>query len=152
MAASIKSVDADVLIVHGGGVEISQALKDADREFLFIDGVRVTQKEDVEIVERVLSETVNGRIADSLTEFGIECVRLSGKSDALLIAHKTLRNGKDIGFVGEIVQVNPWIVLHALTAGQVPVVSRSKTNAPPAAPRTARSPQIPAEDPKYPTP
>ena len=102
LAAAIKNVDAKVIIVHGGGAEISQALKDAQRETIFVDGVRATQKEDVEIVERVLSETVNSRIAGYLEEFGVPAQRLSGKSDGLLIAKRTTRHGKDIGLVGEI--------------------------------------------------
>jgi acetylglutamate kinase len=123
LATAIKSIGAEVLILHGGGAEISQALKDAKRETVFINGVRVTQKEDVDIVEDVLSNVINGRIAGYLSEFGIECARLSGKTDALLVAKKTLRDGQDIGLVGEIVQVNPWVVLDALAKNQVPVVS-----------------------------
>ena len=134
LAAAIKSIDAEVIIVHGGGAEISKALKETKRETVFVDGVRVTQKQDVEIVESVLSETVNGRIAAYLSESGIECVRLSGKSSAsedsgaLLIAKKTLRNGNDIGYVGEIVRVNPGIVWEAISQKRVPVVSPISAN------------------------
>ncbi|MBN1479953.1 acetylglutamate kinase [candidate division KSB1 bacterium] len=123
LAGAIKSLDAEVLILHGGGVEISEALKAAKRETVFINGVRITQKEDVDIVESILSETINGRIASYLTENGVECERMSGKSDALLVAEKTARDGKDIGFVGEIVQVNPWIVLDVLSKNRVPIIS-----------------------------
>ena len=123
LAAAVQNVDADVVIVHGGGAEISQALKDAKRETVFVDGVRVTQQEDVDIVERVLSETVNSRIADYLQKYGAPVQRMSGKTDALLIDKRTLRNGKDIGLVGEIVQVNPRAVFAALDNGRSPVVS-----------------------------
>lgn len=123
LAAAILSVEADIIIVHGGGTEISQALKDAHRETLFINGVRVTQKEDVEIVEHVLSNMVNSRIAQLLQENGVKCLRLSGKTKALLVAKKTLRNGKDIGYVGEIVRVNPEVVFNALDQKLVPIVS-----------------------------
>ena len=123
LAAAIKNIDAEVVIVHGGGAEISQALKDAQRETVFVDGVRVTQKEDVEIVERVLSETVNSRITGCLEEFGVPAQRLSGKSDGLLIAKRTTRHGKDIGLVGEIIEVNSTVVDQALTAGRTAVVS-----------------------------
>ncbi len=129
LASAIKSIDAEVLILHGGGAEISQALKEANRETVFINGVRITQQEDVDIVEHVLSTVVNGRIADYLSSFGVECARLSGKTDALLVAKKTLRDGQDIGLVGEIVDVNPWVVLDALSHHQVPVVSPISANA-----------------------
>lgn len=123
LASAIKAMDAEIIILHGGGAEISQALKDARRETVFINGVRVTQQEDVDIVEDVLSNVVNGRIAGYLSENGLTCARLSGKTDALLVAKKTLRNGQDIGLVGEIVDVNPWVILDAFGKNVVPVVS-----------------------------
>ncbi|MBN1466690.1 acetylglutamate kinase [candidate division KSB1 bacterium] len=123
LAAAILSASAEVIIVHGGGAEISQALADAQHATVFVDGVRVTQKEDMEIIEQVLSESVNGRIAACLSEFGVDCLRLAGKSDSLFIARKMLLNGVDIGCVGEIVRVHPAIVLQALAEKKVPVVS-----------------------------
>ena len=123
LAAAIKKTDAGVIIVHGGGAEISQALQEAKRETVFVDGVRVTQKEDVEIVERVLSETVNSRIAGYLEEFGVPAQQMSGKTEGLLIAKRTSRHGKDIGLVGEIVEVDRTIVDQALESGRTAVVS-----------------------------
>ena len=123
LARAIKSLQVEIILLHGGGAEISQALKEARRETAFVDGMRITQKEDVEIVEKVLSGTVNERIASWLEEFGVPCRRLSGKSEALMIAEKTLRNGRDIGYVGEIVSVNPEVVWDAFAEGRVPVVS-----------------------------
>ncbi len=123
LAAAMRAVDAEFVIVHGGGAEISQALQQANRETVFIDGVRVTQREDVDIVERVLSETVNARIAGALSACGVACRRMSGRTQGLLIAQKTLRNGVDIGFVGEIVEVNPGVVYDALAQRLTPVVS-----------------------------
>ncbi len=64
LAAAIKSIrNLELIIVHGGGAEISQSLKDAKRETKFIDGIRVTRSDDIQIVEKVLSQTVNLRIA-----------------------------------------------------------------------------------------
>jgi acetylglutamate kinase len=72
LAAAIKSnPDIEVIIVHGGGAEISQALKKAHRETVFVDGIRVTRAEDIKIVEDVLSGTVNERIAGWLSKNGI---------------------------------------------------------------------------------
>jgi acetylglutamate kinase len=116
--------EAEVVIVHGGGAEISRALKAAGRETVFVDGMRVTQAEDVRIVERVLSEDVNGRIAGWLAANGVRCRRMSGKTRGLLVAEPLLtRGGKSMGFVGKIARVNPQAVDDALAAGEVPVVS-----------------------------
>jgi acetylglutamate kinase len=123
LAQAIQSLQAEIILLHGGGAEISQALKEARRETVFVDGVRITQKEDIEIVEKVLSGTVNERIAYWLEEFGVTCRRLSGKSESLMIAEKTQRNGRDIGYVGEIVAVNPQVILETLATGRVPIVS-----------------------------
>ncbi len=124
LAAAIKSIrDLELLIVHGGGAEISRALKDANRETKFIDGIRVTRSADIRIVENVLSETVNLRIANWLDSNGVECRRLSGKSDNLFLVKPLTRGGLDWGYVGEIEKVNAAVVLNALAARQVPVIS-----------------------------
>lgn len=123
LARAVRNLKAEVILVHGGGAEISQALQAAGRGTTFIDGVRVTEREDVEIVERVLSEEINGRIAAWLEENGVACRRFSGKTAGLMIAEKTLRNGRDIGYVGEIVAVHPQPIFEALQAGLLPVVS-----------------------------
>ncbi len=115
---------AEVIIVHGGGAEISQALKAAGRETVFVDGMRVTRAEDIEIVEAVLSGAVNARIAGWLAQNGVRCRRMSGKTQGLLIAEPLLtRGGRSMGFVGRIAKVNPAVALDALAKREVPVVS-----------------------------
>lgn len=124
LAEAIKThVNTEVMIVHGGGKEISKALKDARRPTVFIDGIRVTQAEDIEIVEAVLSETINRKIASRLEASGIRCRRMSGKTNRLFLVKPLKRDGRDFGFVGEIHQVNAMVVLDALEQGQVPVIS-----------------------------
>jgi acetylglutamate kinase len=119
-----QNPEAEVIIVHGGGAEISQALKDAGRQTVFVDGMRVTQAEDIEIVESVLSGAVNERIAGWLSQNGIVCRRMSGKTGRLLIAEPLLtRGGRSMGFVGKIAAVNPAAVLDAVAKKEVPVVS-----------------------------
>jgi acetylglutamate kinase len=119
-----QSPEAQVLIVHGGGAEISQALKAAGRETVFVDGMRVTQAEDVRIVEAVLSETINGRIAAWLAQHGVRCRRMSGKTRGLFEVEPMLtRGGRSMGFVGRIARVDPTAVDEALAAGELPVVS-----------------------------
>ena len=74
LAVAIKSTrNVEIIIVHGGGAEISQALKDADRKTRFIDGIRITRAEDIKIVETVLSKTINQRIVSWLAANGVLC-------------------------------------------------------------------------------
>ena len=115
--------EIEVLIVHGGGAEISHALKAAGRPTQFVDGIRVTRSDDIRIVDRVLSESVNSRIAGWLEKSGVASCRLAGKTGQLLVVTPLIKGGRDFGFVGEVQRVNPGVVLDALNAGQVPVIS-----------------------------
>ena len=124
LAVAIKRNPAiEVIIVHGGGAEISQALQDAGRQTQFIDGIRVTQAEDIKIVEAVLSGIINQRIAAWIGANGIDCRRMSGKTENLFIVEPLTRGGLNWGYVGKIKQVNTRVVLEALKAGKVPVIS-----------------------------
>ncbi len=124
LAHAIKAVpNIETIIVHGGGAEISKSLQDHDRETLFIDGIRVTQPEDMVIIEKVLSETINQRIASWLTDNGVPCERMSGKTEQLFVVEPMTRDGRQYGFVGDIKQVNGEVVLRALKKGRVPVIS-----------------------------
>jgi len=129
LAGAIKSSKkVEVIIVHGGGAEISQALKDAGRKTEFIDGIRVTRAEDIKIVEKVLSGTVNQRISSWLNANGVPSMRLSGKTGGLLVVEPLTRGGRDLGFVGKIKQVNPAVVIKAIHSGRVPVISPISAN------------------------
>lgn len=124
LAQAIKAVPGmETIIVHGGGAEISKALQDHGRETRFIDGIRVTRAEDMVIIESVLSKTINTRIASWLTESGISCQRMSGKTGQLFLVEPMTREGRQYGFVGNIKKVNGSGVLHALKKGLVPVIS-----------------------------
>ena len=124
LAAAIKVMrELELIIVHGGGAEISQALKDAKRETKFIDGVRVTRAEDIRIVEDVLSGTINSRIASRLSINGVACRRMSGKTENLFLVEPLTRGGLNWGYVGEIKQVNATVVLNTLKESIVPVIS-----------------------------
>jgi len=124
LAAAIKSGNGlELIIVHGGGAEISQALKNAKRETKFIDGIRVTRAEDIKIVEDVLSGTVNLRIASWLSGNGVECRRMSGKTENLFLVEPLTRGGLNWGYVGKIKQVNAAVVLENLKENRVPVIS-----------------------------
>lgn len=124
-----KLHNCKVAIVHGGGAEISAALKATQREPVFVDGLRVTPPRDMAIVEQVLSQTVNQRIAGFLKAQGLAVQRLSGKSDCMLMVVPLVRNGQSLGRVGEVVDVNPEPVRQAWLHDYVPVISPVSTDA-----------------------
>jgi len=129
LAGAIKANEnTEVIIVHGGGAEISQALEDAGRQTEFVDGIRITRAADIKIVEEVLSGTVNQRIFSRLEANGVPGLRLSGKTGGLFIVEPLARDGRDLGFVGKIKQVNPAVVIDAIQAGKVPVISPISAN------------------------
>ncbi len=129
LAEAIKSgKKVEVIIVHGGGAEISEALKNAGRQTEFIDGIRVTRAADIKIVEEVLSGTVNQRISSWLEANGVPGMRMSGKTEGLFIVEPLARNGRDLGFVGKIKQVNSAVVIEAIHSGKVPVISPISAN------------------------
>jgi acetylglutamate kinase len=129
LAGAIKAnKNAKVIIVHGGGAEISRALKDAGRQTEFIDGIRITRATDIKIVEDVLSGTVNQRTSSWLEANGVPSLRMSGKTQRLFVVEPLTRNGRDLGFVGKIRQVNPAVVVDAIQSGQVPVISPISAN------------------------
>jgi acetylglutamate kinase len=129
LAGAITSgKNVEIIIVHGGGAEISQALKDAGRRTEFVDGIRVTRPEDIKIVEEVLSGTVNQRISSWLETNGVPSMRMSGKTQRLFVVEPLTRNGRDLGFVGKIKQVNPGVVIDAIQSGKVPVISPISAN------------------------
>ncbi len=124
LAAAIQAnATAEIIIVHGGGAEISRALNDAGRRTRFVDGIRVTRAGDIKIVEDVLSGTINRRMVSWLTANGIACRGMSGKTEQLLVVEPLTRNGQDLGFVGKIKQVNADVVLKTIANGQVPIIS-----------------------------
>ena len=110
------------VLVHGGGPEVSDAMRRMGKEPAFVDGLRVTDAETMEIVEMVLAGKTNKSIVAHLNGAGGKAVGLSGKDANLLVAVKETERG-DIGFVGRIRQVNPEIVNTLLDAGYIPVIS-----------------------------
>ncbi|MSO28470.1 MAG: acetylglutamate kinase [Candidatus Planktophila sp.] len=116
-----------IVIVHGGGPQISAALSAAAIESEFIGGFRVTTPEIFEIVEQVLTHEVGPAIANSLLKIGVNAVAISGRTSESLIAEpqRKLVDGTpaDLGLVGVITAVNPQAIRNALKGGQVPVIS-----------------------------
>ncbi|MGC8594781.1 MAG: acetylglutamate kinase [Candidatus Kryptoniota bacterium] len=94
-----------VFIVHGGGKEVTQLLNLLDVATNFIDGVRYTDQKTLDIVEMTLSGLINKRIVRSLLSHHIPAIGISGVDGGILTARRILRNGEDIGFVGEVIKV-----------------------------------------------
>ena len=118
----MRYVGINPILVHGGGPEVSEAMRRMGKEPAFIGGLRVTDEETMEIVEMVLAGKTNKNIVAHLNREGGKAVGLSGKDANLLVAQKDTRRG-DIGFVGRITDVDPGII-HTLTAaGYIPVIS-----------------------------
>lgn len=110
------------ILVHGGGPEISQMMKKVGKEPQFVNGLRVTDAETMEIVEMVLAGKTNTGIVSILNNLGANGVGLSGKDAKLIVAEKSEADG-DLGFVGKVLKINPGILIHLMDNGYVPVVS-----------------------------
>jgi len=116
-----------VVIVHGGGPLISKWVTKTGGENKFIMGLRVTDKDTMEIVEMVLSGNVNKRLSSILSMRGLSAIGISGKDSNLIEAKKKFvyEDSKkiDIGFVGEVVSINTKLLQDMLISGYIPVVS-----------------------------
>lgn len=119
--ALLKLVGFRPIIVHGGGKEISRWVEKAGLETRFVGGFRVTDKATMEIVEMVLNK-INKGLTSMMEKIGVRAVGISGKDGSLLMVDKKYANGEDIGYVGEIKQVNTEILQTLLENDIVPVV------------------------------
>lgn len=116
----LNTIGVKVVLVHGGGPEINKMLERVGKESKFVDGLRYTDEETMEIVQMVLTGKLNKEIVGILLEKGGKAVGLSGVDSGLLRAKKT---EKDLGFVGDVTDVNPRIVQTLIDDGFIPVIS-----------------------------
>ena len=116
----LNTIGVKVVLVHGGGPEINNMLERVGKESKFVDGLRYTDEETMEIVQMVLTGKLNKDIVGILLQKGGKAVGLSGVDSGLLRAKKT---EKDLGYVGEVTEVNPEIVSSLLDKGFIPVIS-----------------------------
>lgn len=117
----LKLVGFKPIIVHGGGKEISKWVGKVGMEPEFVNGLRKTDKDTMEIAEMVLGK-VNKSLVQMVQELGVLAVGISGKDGGLLRVDKKYSDGKDIGFVGEIKEVNPKILYDLLEKDFLPIV------------------------------
>ena len=117
----LKLVGFKPIIVHGGGTEISKWVGKVGMEPKFINGLRVTDAETMEVAEMVLGK-VNKSLVQHVEELGVRAIGISGKDGGLLKVEKKYSDGKDIGFVGEVKEVNAQILYDLLEKDFLPIV------------------------------
>ena len=117
----LKLIGFKPIIVHGGGKEISRWVNKVGMEPRFVNGLRVTDKDTMEIAEMVLAK-VNKELVALVESLGVQAVGISGKDGGLLQCHKKLSGGEDIGFVGDIEKVNPKVLHDLLEKDFLPIV------------------------------
>lgn len=119
----LNTIGVKVVLVHGGGPEINKMLERVGKESKFINGLRYTDKETMEIVQMVLTGKLNKAIVGILLQEGGRAVGISGVDSGLLRAKKIDRDGNDLGFVGEVTKVHPEIINDLLEKDFIPVIS-----------------------------
>ncbi len=119
----LKLVGLKPIIVHGGGPEINNMLSKLDIKSEFINGLRVTTKETMEVVEMVLAGKVNKQVVEMISGQGGCAVGLSGKDGKILRAKKINKGGADLGFVGEIEKVNTRLLKSLIDNDFIPIIA-----------------------------
>ena len=118
----LKLVGFKPVIVHGGGKEISRWVDKVGKTPEFVNGLRVTDAETMEIAEMVLNK-VNKSLVAMVQELGVKAVGISGKDGGLLNVTKKYSDGKDIGFVGDIQKVNAKVIYDLLENDFLPIIA-----------------------------
>lgn len=119
--ATASRMPGGVVIVHGGGDEVSLLQSTLGGSTKFVNGRRVTMEKDIDIVRMALSGSANKRLVAALVDAGIQAVGLSGEDASLIAA--TPMDPEQLGFVGAPTSVNTTFLAHLLSAGYLPVVS-----------------------------
>jgi acetylglutamate kinase len=129
----LKQVGINPIVVHGGGPQIGKMLERLKIQSSFVDGLRVTDAAAVEIVEMVLSGSINKQIVSEINAAGGMAVGISGKDGHLIEARKLRRSVRDpdsniekildLGFVGEPVRINPTVIQEFVDCNIIPVIA-----------------------------
>lgn len=118
--ALLSQIGIKVVLVHGGGPEITDMLGKVGKKSEFVDGLRVTDKETADIVQMVLAGKVNKSLVALLGRLGCKAIGLCGADNHLITAEV---KDERLGFVGEITDINPEPIIDLLNMGYVPVIS-----------------------------
>ena len=119
----LKHIGVRPVIVHGGGPQIAATLEGMGRTSTFVEGRRVTDDATMEVVEMVLGGKINREIVQLIQQAGGQGVGYTGSDGGLMLVRKKLIDGQDLGRVGEVTKVDPYVILAAMDAGFVPVVA-----------------------------
>ncbi len=119
----LKYIGLRPVIVHGGGPQIQATLARLGKDSTFVDGLRVTDDETMEVVEMVLGGKVNAEIVQLVNRGGGRALGLTGRDGGMLSVRRKAPGGRDLGRVGEVVAVDPGPIHAATSAGFVPVVA-----------------------------
>ena len=119
----LRLVGINVVVVHGGGPEINELLKKTGKESRFVNGLRYTDEETMDVVQMVLCGKVNKNLVATLNRAGGQAVGLCGLDGGMLKAVRRQENGVDYGLVGDITEVDPKVILDAIHDGFIPVIS-----------------------------
>ncbi len=120
--ALLKLIGMKPIIVHGGGKEINKWLGKINKQSEFVNGLRVTDEETLEVAEMVLNK-VNKSLVAMMTQLGLKAVGISGKDAGLLQTHKKTSDGKDIGYVGEVISSDTKILDTLIHDDFIPVIA-----------------------------
>ncbi|MDD2586813.1 MAG: acetylglutamate kinase [Syntrophomonadaceae bacterium] len=118
----MKYVGMHPIVVHGGGPEINRMLERLNINSHFVNGLRVTDRQTMEIVEMVLGGKVNKEIVAGLNASGGKAIGLSGK-DGSLIQARPVDDKEELGFVGDVQQINPEVIETVIENGYIPVIA-----------------------------
>lgn len=120
--ALLKLVGMQPIIVHGGGKEISRWLGYMGKESKFVEGLRVTDEETMEVAEMVLSK-VNKHLVQMMEKLGVKAAGISGKDGGTMICEKKTVKGQDIGFVGEVTEICPDLIDTLIDNDFIPIIA-----------------------------
>ena len=128
----LKEIGVSPIIIHGGGPQIGERLKSKNISTQFVEGLRVTDKETIKVVEEVLSKDINSEIVESISSSGGKAIGVSG-NDNLVTATKlnveikdsdsNIEKIVDIGFVGKPTNLKSEIILNHISKGEIPVIA-----------------------------
>nr|WP_233574742.1 acetylglutamate kinase [Stagnimonas aquatica] len=119
----MKRVGMNPVVVHGGGPQIGGHLEKLGKKSEFIEGMRVTDGETMDVVEMMLGGLVNKAIVAAINQQGGQAVGLTGKDGGLIRAKKLTIKGQDLGQVGEVDSIDPRVVTHLEAGGFIPVIA-----------------------------
>lgn len=122
-AVLLKHIGVRPVIVHGGGPQIAETLLKMGRKSTFIEGRRVTDDETMEVVEMVLGGKLNREIVQLVQQAGGQAIGLTGSDGGLLGVRRKRIDGQDLGRVGEVTKVDPYVVMATMDAGCIPVIA-----------------------------